>query len=169
MNNHKSGIIDTLKQELDSTASREDRALQIMRTITNLVDLLDEEDQIIPPLPAVDNPVRRKTLEVYLRIGKMLGRNSPEAVIADTTESIEQLLTMNIINKFNGGRGGNAQEWVERDLNPNLDHDMREHTFNMNIYRSSYRRFYDLLTVWRSRWVKGTSIFYTKSDQKQNK
>jgi hypothetical protein len=87
---------------------------------------------------------------IYSRIAEAIGRNSTSAVKADTINRIESLASMGLISGH-VARKENPEEYIEVKILPLLDPDMRKHAYDMNIYRSAMRNFYQVLGSWRSR------------------
>lgn len=87
---------------------------------------------------------------IYTRAAEAIGRNSVEAIKADAIHRIEALASIGVLSGH-VPRKENPEEYIERKIVPLLDADMRSHAFDMNLYRTGMRSFYQVLGSWRSR------------------
>lgn len=93
---------------------------------------------------------RELLYSIYTRAAEAIGRNSVEAVRADAIKRLESLVSIGVVTAPEG-RKNNPEEFIESKIKPLLDPDMKAFAFDMNIYRSSMRNFYQVLGSWRSR------------------
>lgn len=98
--------------------------------------------------------VRTLVFNVYHRLAKVLGRNTPEAVKADT-KSMLIALGDRIVHRPGQGRrdGGAPSQHITTVIAPEVDPDMRPLLFLQSTYNSvpSMKNFHTLIGMWRKR------------------
>ena len=117
-------------------------------------------------LNAKQEGVATSAYEVLTRIfsetGRVLGRNSPEAIRADTIARIQLLTSSGSIPEYVGGRGSSPEDWVEANIVPKLDPDMKKFAFDMDVYSRPIKKLYNTIKVWRSLGYSGVSRFVNR-------
>ena len=112
-----------------------------------------EQNIVVPGCNSRTDDTRNLVFQVFHRLGKILGRNSIEAVKADAKV---MLASLGDRIAYNPGLGRssttNPNDHIATVVEPLLDADTRALAFDMNTYRvPSMMRFYNLLAAWRSR------------------
>lgn len=97
--------------------------------------------------------VRTLVFNVYHRLAKVLGRNTPEAVKADT-KSMLIALGDRIVHRPGQGKRADMtpSEHIEKVIAPVLDEDMRSFAFIQSMYSfPKMENFHGLIKTWRRR------------------
>ncbi len=153
-------LLATSVQSLQSNSS-ETNTERVLLDVLERASALLEQNVAVPAIPTSTTRVRNAVFNVFERTGRLLGRNTSEAIAADTASMLGRLKARGELDSYVGGRGSNPQEWVANHIVPKLDPDMKKSAYNVSIYRSLMHRFYLTVNEWRSRGRVGVGEFYT--------
>jgi ribosome recycling factor len=145
---------------LNADASPVNAQKILLATLLQATELL-EQSVVVSQFPEPANESRKVLVRVYAQLAKILKRNSVDAISKDTSIALEKLFKAQAINPYVAGRGANPQAWVTEEVIPKLDDDMKKAAFNINVYLHSFKRFYMMISDWRSRDKQGLESFFT--------
>lgn len=148
---------------LKSDASPKNAQAVVLRVMEQASSLLAA--QMTPEQLRPNTETRKAVFSVFERVGKLLGRNTPAAVVADTGAAIKNLVDSGLIKPFDGQIADEPARWVDVQLAPQLDQDLSNNVYDIAAYNKSIPRFYKALVTWRNRDHPNVEKFYTKSDK----
>jgi HPt (histidine-containing phosphotransfer) domain-containing protein len=125
----------TESQKLKTTlpqlvADAQERLDEIKKLIAENPELATVDSIDFGPTTTATKSVREAVWGVFNATGKFIGRNSVEAVIADTAHLFKTHSALfNLAATFTtqGKRDSNIGEWIKADVMPKLDPDMNEY------------------------------------------
>lgn len=131
-----------------SPANAERVSLLVLERISALV-----WQTVDVPVTPTSSGVRQMVFTIYDRLATLLGRNSPEAVKADTSVRLQSLGEK---ISFRPGVGNkqktNPCDHIQNVIVPQLDADMVSHAYYQNMYHfPTMKNFHTLIGMWRSR------------------
>ena len=129
-------LLEKLRDTLTSSAqslqsdNSPDNVDRVALSVLEKVSALVVQNISIPQTPATSSPARQAVFNTFERLGKLLGRNTAEAIRADTIRRIQQSAELafqngEIYGKRNwNGNGLEPSEWITKQVLPHVDSDM---------------------------------------------
>jgi hypothetical protein len=146
-----------LWQQLQSGFSWSD-AEQVLLDVWASYARLVEQYVSVPQYNTPWETVRAHVVDVYVRLAKVLGRNSPEAIKADMKDMLIKLGKVveypNSPGKKpeNYAKNSGPEQHIEYVIKPPLDKDMQQFVYEGRIYSTVMKKFYNVLAKWKSDW-----------------
>lgn len=141
---------EQLWQQLHSGLSWSDAEDVLLDTLARSIHLL-EQHVSIPQSNTPWETVRSRLIDSYIWLATLLGRNTPDAVIADAIQQIREISSQ---LEYPTSRGRHAkitpEDWIDRHIKPRLDIDQQDYICDVRIF-SGWKRLYD---VWNNRLSK---------------
>ena len=144
-------LFDQLRETLATSAQAlqvnpsQENTNRVALSVLEQVSTLIAEHVPVPPTPASGSPARQAVFNTFERLGKLLGRNSENAIKADAAERIGQAAEKALESgESYGRRNGNGLEpmdWMKKQVVPHLDSDMvifatpESQSFDLNLFR----------------------------------
>lgn len=152
LNTPLQALLAASAQSLKSDASQANAEKVILETLEQCSLLLEQNVVVLSYNTELSN-TRRLVFRIFHRLGKILGRNTVEAVRADTRA---MLIALGDRIAYRPGQGKRADmtpsEHVDKVISPLLDVDMRPYALIQSMYSfPAMESFHSLIKTWRRR------------------
>ena len=160
LNTPLQALLAASAQSLKSDASQAN-AEKVILEMLEKVSLLLEQNVVVLAYNTELSSTRQLVFRVYHRLAKILGRNTVEAVRADTkamlaaasgrlSYTIPRGRKPKTYSPSNDSELDGPELHIEDVIEPILDQDMKTFAYSISTYSEPLKKFYNVLAQWKS-------------------